>query len=115
MEIVGPALLSSTQGDSHRTIATDLGLPADTVRGWIRKLTGQAEWLGTTGTVAAHMFDANLPDLLSTQVQSPLAKAIWALGAAAAAARLMFRPIATPWEFLAAITQGQLLAPLRSD
>ena len=61
------------------------------------------------------MLDANLPDLLSTQVQSPLAKAIWALGAAAAAARLMFRPIATPWEFLAAITQGQLLAPLRSD
>jgi len=115
MEVVGPALLSSAQGDSHRTIATDLGLPADTVRGWIRKLTGQAEWLGTTGTVAAHMFDANLPDLLSTQVQSPLAKAISALGAAAAAARLMFRPIATPWEFLAAIAQGQLLAPLRSD
>ena len=115
MEVVGPALLSSTQGDSHRTIATDLGLPADTVRGWIRKVTGQAEWLRTTGTLAAHMFDANLPDLLPTQVQSPLAEAISALGAAAAAARLMFRPIATPWEFLAAIAQGQLLTPLRSD
>ena len=90
MEIVGPALLSSAQGDSHRTIATDLGLPADTVRGWIRKLTGQAELLRTAGTVASHMFNANLPDLLSTQVQSPRAEAISALGAAAAAARLMY-------------------------
>ena len=94
---------------------TDLGLPADTVRGWIRKVTGQAEWLRTTGTVTAHMFDANLPDLLPTQVQSPLAEAISAIGAAAAAARLMFGPIVTPWEFLAAIAQGQLLTPLRSD
>ena len=31
MEVVGPALLGSAQGRSHRTIAADLGLPVDTV------------------------------------------------------------------------------------
>lgn len=115
MEVVGPALLGSAQGRSHRTIAADLGLPADTVRGWIRKVRGRAEWLRTTATVAAHMFDANLPPLLPTEVRSALAEAISALGAAAAAARLMFGPIATPWELLAHIAEGRLLAPLRSD
>ena len=36
MEVVGSALLSSAQGDSHRTIATDLGLPADKNRAILR-------------------------------------------------------------------------------
>lgn len=115
MEVVGPALLGSAQGRSHRTIAAELGLPTDTVRGWLRKVRGRAEWLRTTATVAAHMFDANLAPLLPTEVRSPLAEAISALGAAAAAARLMFGPIAKPWELLAHIAQGHLLAPLRSD
>lgn len=115
MAVVGPALLASAQGRSHRTIAADLGLPADTVRGWIRKVNGRAEELRTTATRAAYMLDPNLPPILSTDSGSPLAEAISALGAAAAAARRMFGPIATPWEFLAAIAQGHLLAPLRSD
>ena len=115
MEVVGPALLGSAQGRSHRTIAAELGLPADTVRGWIRKVNGRAEWLRTTATVAAHTLDANLPPIPPTQVRSAFAEAISALGAAAAAARLMFGPTATPWEFLAAIAHGHLLAPLRSD
>jgi hypothetical protein len=115
MEVVGPALLGSAQERSHRTIAADLGLPADTVRGWIRKVNGRAEWLRTTATAAAHMFDSMFDPLPPTQTRSPLAEAISALGAAAAAARRMFGPIATPWELLAAIAQGHLLAPLRSD
>ncbi len=102
-------------GRSHRTIATNFGLPADTVRGWIRKVRGRAELLRTTATVAAHMFDSNLPPILPTEVGSQLAGAISALGMTATAARLMFGPIATPWELLAHIAGGHLLAPLRSD
>ena len=115
MEVVGPALLGSAQGRSHRTTAAELGLPADTVRGWIRKVNGRAEWLRTTATAAAHMFDSMFDGLPPTPTRSPLAEAISALGAAASAARRMFGPIATQWELLAAIAQGQLLAPLRSD
>jgi len=114
MEVVGQVLVGGAQGLSHRTIAADLGLPADTVRGWIRKVNGRAEWLRTTATAAAHMFDSMFDPLPPTQTRSPLAEAISALGAAAAAARRVFGPIATPWELLAAITQGHLLAPLRS-
>lgn len=115
MEVVGQALVSSAQGHSHRTIAADLGLPADTVRGWIRKVNGRAEWLRVEATAAAYAFDANLPATPPTQSRSPLAEAISALGVAVAAARRMFGPAATPWELLAAVARGQLLAPLRSD
>ena len=115
IEVVGQALVSSAQGRSHRTIAVDLGLPQDTVRGWIRKVSGRAEWLRTTATAAAHTFDAMFDPPLPTKTGSLLAEAIEALGAAAAAARRMFGPVATPWELLAVIAQGHLLAPLRSD
>ena len=115
MEVVGQALVGSAQGRSHRTIAAELGLPADTVRGWIRKVNGRAEWLRTTATSAAHLLDSMFDPLPPTQTRSTLAEAIAALGAAASAARRMFGPIATQWELLAAFAQGQLLAPLRSD
>lgn len=115
IDVVGQALVSSAQGRSHRTIAADLGLPDDTVRGWIRKVSGRAEWLRTTATAAAHMFDAMFDPPPPTAAGSPLAEAISALGGAATAARRMFGPIATPWELLAVIAQGHLLAPLRSD
>jgi|GEM_PF-452576 len=36
-------LLASATGRGHQTIGADLDLPADTVRGWIRKATGRAE------------------------------------------------------------------------
>jgi hypothetical protein len=112
IEVVGQALVGSAQGRSHRTIAAALGLPDDTVRGWIRKVSGRAEWLRTTGIVAARMFDAMFDPPLPTETGSPLAEAISALGTAA---RRMFGPIATPWELLAIIARVHLLAPIRSD
>jgi hypothetical protein len=115
IEVVGQALVGSAQGRSHRTIAAALGLPEDTVRGWIRKVSGRAEWLRTTGTSAAHMLDAMFDPPLPTETGSPLAEAISALGGAVAAARRMFGPVATHWELLAVIAQGLLLAPFRSD
>jgi hypothetical protein len=115
MEVVGSALLGRAQGRSHRTIAADRGLPGDTVRDWIRKVNGRAEWLRTTATTAANLFDAIFDPPPPTETGSPLAEAISALGGAAAAALRMFGPIASPWELLAAIAQGQLLEPLGSD
>jgi hypothetical protein len=115
IEVVGQALVGSAQGRSHRSTAADLGLPDDTVRGWIRKVSGRAERLRTTGTAAARMFNAMFDPPLPTETGSPLAEAISALGRAVAAARRMFGPIATHWELLAVIAQGELLAPLRGD
>jgi hypothetical protein len=45
IDVVGQALLACALGQSHRTIGADLGVPADTVRGWIRRVRGRAEWL----------------------------------------------------------------------
>ena len=70
----------------YRTIAAELGLPADTVRGWILKVKGRAEWLRTTATSAVYKFDANLPSILPTESWSTFNEAISALGATAAAA-----------------------------
>jgi hypothetical protein len=105
------AFVGSAQGRSHRTIAADLGLPDDTVRRWIRRVSGRADRLRTTGIMAARIFDAMFDPPLPTETGSPLAEAISALGGAVAAARRMFGPIATPWELLAIIAKGHLLAP----
>jgi hypothetical protein len=98
-----------------REYAGRWGCPEDTVRGWLRKVSGRADWLRTTGTSAEHMLDAMFDPPLPTETGSPLAEAISALGGAVAAARRMFGPVATHWELLAVIAQGLLLAPFRSD
>lgn len=66
MEIIGEALLAAVSGASHRSIATDLHLPADTVRGWMRAATTHASWLRRRGTIAAHEFDAELAPIRAT-------------------------------------------------
>jgi hypothetical protein len=57
MDVVGPALLASATGQGHRRGAAGLGLPAGTVRGWIRRASARAEWLRASATVQAHAFD----------------------------------------------------------
>ena len=112
IDVVGHALLASAFGQSHRTIGADLGVPADTVRGWIRRVRGRAEWLRVQGTIAAHNFDPMLPAIVPAG--SPLADAVSALGTAAAAMARRISLLAPPWQVIAMIACGQLLAPLRS-
>ncbi len=82
----------------------------DTVRGWISRVTRRAEWVRVQGSTACEpMQPAVLP------VGSALAQAVSALGVAAAAVRRLFASIATPWQIIAVLARGQLLAPLRSD
>ena len=113
IEVVGQALLASATGRGHQMIGADLDLPADTVRGWIRKATGRAEWLRAQGTTMAHECDPIMPPVLPVGTQ--LAEALSALGLAAAAVVRMLGPIAPPWQIIAMVALGQLLAPLRSD
>lgn len=88
-------------------------MPADTVRGWIRRATARAEWLRIQGTTRAYQCDPLLPAI--TTAGSPLADALCALGVAAAAVRRLLGPIAPPWQMIAVVARGQLLAPLRGD
>jgi hypothetical protein len=115
MDFVGGALLRSAQGHSHRSIAAQLGLPADTVRGWIRRVNGRAEWLRVQGVTAANACDPMLAPIDPAPCRSPLADAVEALGVAAEAAQRPLGTNATPWQLIAMLAGGQLLAPLRFD
>lgn len=110
VEIIGEALLASVRGLSHRSIAADLDLPADTVRGWIRRATAHASWLRQRGTIAAHELDPELAPMRPTG--TPLGDALEALGAAASAAKRRLGLFATPWELIAQFTGGRLLTPI---
>jgi hypothetical protein len=112
IDLVGQALLASALGRSHRTIGTDLGIPADTVRDWIRRVKARAEWLRVRGTIEAHMLDPMLPVIVPAG--SALADALSALATAAAASVRRLGPTAPPWQIIALIARGQLLAPVRS-
>lgn len=113
IDLIGLALMASAQGSSPRTISAELAVPADTIRGWVRRATGRAGWLYAEGVSAAHRFDPMLGP--SVPRQSALADALEALATAAAAAVRQLGPVATPWQIIAMIARGQLLAPLRAD
>lgn len=112
IDVVGQALLACALGQSHRTIGADLGVPADTVRGWIRRVRARAEWLRVQGTVTAHKYDPMQATIVPAGSQ--LADAVSALGTAAAALARRIGLLAPPWQIIAMIACGQLLAPLRS-
>ena len=110
IDVVGQVLLACASGQSHRTIGADLAMPADTVRGWIRRVGARTEWLRVQGTIAAHQFDSMLPP--TAPARSALADAVSILGEAAAAVVRRLGPIAPPWQIIAMIARGQLLTPL---
>jgi hypothetical protein len=112
IDVVGEVLLARARGRTHRTIGAELGIPADTVRGWIRRVTARAEWLRVQGTTIAHQVDSMLP--ATVPAGSALADAVSVLGAAASAVVRRLGPIAPPWQIIAMIARGRLLTPLRS-
>jgi len=112
IDLVGQALLASASGHSHRAIGAALGIPADTVRDWIRRVRARAEWLRVQGTIAAHTLDPMLREI--APAGSALADAMSALAAAAAASVRRLGPTAPPWQIIAMISRRQLLAPMRS-
>jgi len=113
IELIGLALLASAAGDSARTISAELAVPADTIRGWVRRATSRASWLYAQGIIAGHSFDPMLPAAVPRR--SVLADALESLAAAAAAAVRRLGPLGPPWPIIAMVARGRLLVPLRSD
>jgi len=111
IDVVGQVLLARARGRTHRTIGAELGIPADTVRGWIRRVTARAEWLRVQGTTMAHQVDSMLP--ATVPAGSALADARSVLGAAVSAVVRRLGPIAPSWQIIAMIASGRLLTPLR--
>ena len=105
--VIGAALLAKAAGAGHRRIATALGRPASTVRGWLRRFTTQAERVRVLFTGLLHALDPQAPPLPTTG--SSFADAVEVVGRAAAAAARRLGPV-RPWQFAATASAGRLLA-----
>jgi len=110
LEVVMTALLAHQAGHGHRAIAADLGVPGDTVRSWLRRVTGRADELHRRANRWCYQVDVMHEP--SKPTGSALGDALATLGLAAAATVRRGGPTAHPWQIIGIITAGTLLAPL---
>lgn len=106
-EVIGKALMRKAQGAGHRTIATELSLPATTVREWLRRFCSKAELIRSHFTRLAVWLDSSIGPIEPRG--SPVADALESIGLAAqaAASRLGNSPV---WHFASGATGGELLS-----
>jgi hypothetical protein len=114
VEVTGAALTARAAGLGHRRIAVWLGVPAGTVRSWLRR------WAARLAVVRVHFLlvarlagvDRAVPKALG----APWADVLAAVGAAMAAVTARFGtsgvigPV-TVWQVAAASSRGRLLSP----
>jgi hypothetical protein len=62
VEVVAAALLAHQGGAGHRAIASDLDVPLDTVRSWLRRIVARAEWIRQRATEWAYLRPGASPD-----------------------------------------------------
>jgi hypothetical protein len=100
-------LVAKAAGSGHRPIAARLGVPAATVRGWLRRFVMMAARVRAHFTRWAVALDPMLGPV--EPAGSPFADAAAAIGVAAAAAvrRLGPRPA---WRLASVLTAGGLLS-----
>lgn len=111
-EVIGTALLARARGWGYRRIAARVGRPVSTVRGWLARMAANAERVFAAFTRLVHELE---PDPApAAPAGSPLADAVGAVGAGAAAVRRRFGVavvVVSAWQVAAALTHGRLLAP----
>lgn len=112
LEVVIAALLAHQAGHGHRAIAADLGVPRDTVRSWLRRVTGRADELHRRASEWAYQVDVMHEPIRPTG--SALGDALAALGLAAAATVRLVGTRGHPWQIIGIVTAGTLVAPLRT-
>jgi transposase-like protein len=110
--VIGAALAAAARGRGHRRIARELGVPEDTVRGWLRRFAGRAGQVREIFTKVAAAVAADPVPL--APAGSPVADAVVAVAAAAAAICGRWPRLLTvsPWEIACAVTGASLMAPV---
>ena len=113
-ERIWAALTARSNGEGHRRIGVSLGVPAATVRGWLRRAAQRLEairawFLGVAVTVGV---DVRIPDTCGCAWRDALA----AVATATAAIRFRFGAAGllgavTPDRVAVAASGGRLLAP----
>lgn len=105
--VIGTALVMRAAGHGHRWAADVLGVPAATVRGWLRRFSRNAGLIRVWFTVLAHGLDPVLGPISPTG--SGVGDAVEAVAVAARAASLRLGVLG-PWWFASKASQGRLLS-----
>ncbi len=103
--VIGAAIAAKVAGLGYRRIARGLGVPADTVRGWLRRFAERAELIRAHFTRCAVALDPELGPVLPAG--SAIADALEAVAVAARAWVLRFGP-AGPWRVASRLSGGLL-------
>jgi hypothetical protein len=110
--VIGAALVAKAAGAGHRRIAAGLGLPAETVRGWLRRFGSRAEGVRAWFTVLlvdAVPSDPSVPGPAGGLFADAVAAVLAAVGAVSARWPGVVAP--SPWQVASALSGGRLLAP----
>jgi Domain of unknown function (DUF6431)/Homeodomain-like domain len=104
--VIGAAIAAKVAGVGHRPIAARLGVPKDTVRGWLRRFAERAGQVRAYFTRCAVALDPELGPVMPAG--SGVADALEAIAVAARAWVLRFGPAAA-WTVASALSGGRLL------
>jgi hypothetical protein len=107
VSVIGAAIEAKVAGEGYRRIASRLGVHADTVRGWLRRLAERAELVRAHFTRCAVVLDPELAPVLPAG--SGIADALEAIAVAARAWVLRFGS-GDPWRLASVLSGGLLLA-----
>ena len=109
-EVIGSALAAKAHGVGFRQIASGLGRPTETVRGWLRRFAGRIESVRSVFTRLLPMLD---PDpVMPGPEATGWADAIAVIRAVARAAAARFTLGTVTWPQVAVtVSSGRLLAP----
>ena len=102
--VIGEAIEANVAGEGCRPIAARLGVPADTVRGWLRRFVGRAEQIRALFTRCAVALDPELGSVLPAG--SVVADALEAVAVAARAWVLRFGPRPV-WQIVSRVVGGR--------
>jgi Domain of unknown function (DUF6431)/Homeodomain-like domain len=107
VSVIGAAIEAKVAGVAYRRIAARLGVPADTVRGWLRRFAERAELLRAHFTRCVVWLDPALGPVLPAG--SSVADALEAIAVVARAWVLRFG-LGDPWRVACRLSGGMLLA-----
>jgi hypothetical protein len=107
--VIGAALLAGAGGAGHRRVAVLVGVPASTVRGWLRRITVVADRV--LAVLAASAAELGVDFAPPAATAGPVGAVVELVGALARAAALRLGGSCVPWRLAAVLTGGRLLAP----
>lgn len=114
VEVIGAALVARAGGWGHRRVGRQLGVPADTVRGWLRRMGTRLESTRTFLLQVTRRAGVDQP--VPKAQGGPWRDLLAALEAARTAVTGRFGPFGvlgpvTVWQLAAACSAGRLLFP----